>query len=64
MSCADWFVPLSVWYFVTICCLAVLSEVQAKWEYLDVVLLLPTRHAYLAHGLLMFYITKDILNVP
>ena len=65
MSCADWFVPLNIWHFVTFCCLAVLSELlQAKWEYVDVVLLLPTRHAYLVHGLLMFHITKDLLIVP
>lgn len=64
VSCADWFIPLNVQHFVTFCCLAVLSELlHAKWEYVDVVLLLPTRHAYLVHGLLMFHITKDLLIV-
>jgi hypothetical protein len=43
----------------------VLSELlHAKWEYVDVVLLLPTRHAYLVHGLLMFHIAKDLLIDP
>ena len=57
-------VPLNVRHFFTFCCLAVLSELlQAKWEYVDIVLLLPTRHAYLVHGLLMFHISKDLLIV-
>jgi hypothetical protein len=42
----------------------VLSELlQANWEYVDVVLLLPTRRAYLVHGLLMFHNAKDLLIV-
>ena len=65
MPCADWFVPLNALHLFTLCCLAGLSELlQAKWEYVDVVLLLPTRHTYLVHGLLVFHITKDLVIVP